>query len=420
MTDGSSDLIYFSVINETGSYNTTTSFLDLGEQDVSLQLLEYADQVSRVISICLFVIYFILVCIVRDLRNKNLFYLHHSNFVGFLFCLMCLVYFNNRHYEWSTWPMFDNLFCSISEFGWSILKYLRPYSVLTIAFYRFAAVYSNNTFRRINGSKFYLFLPVLFVWAVSLVLVLVTKLIFHTTHGSELCLDGYQGHQLAYLFTTCLLALFIPFVLILVIFVCIRYKLKQIALKSRSSNQTIALLVFNITNPAVLNSTTNSASGSTTVAPSAPAVRKKSTIGFNIGGSSSSPMNRYMKKYKELSKSKRFDKKLLVNNLCDFACISLSFLLSLEPVLSDEGLINSRYLDHFKIIVRILSVMSQSMISLVSVSLSPKINSDLGLLLTGCGGCYAKSNSSTDLSRPSATQRQRNSLNNLYNVNQSL
>ena len=119
--------------------------------------LKDVDYVVRVVSLLLFVIYFVLVLILRELRTKNLLYVHHANAIGFVFVLMYMVYFNATTPSTSN-PSVNVSLCKLTEFIWGILKYLRSYSILLIALYRFVAVKYVNVFKRINKSHISIFL----------------------------------------------------------------------------------------------------------------------------------------------------------------------------------------------------------------------------------------------------------------------
>jgi hypothetical protein len=197
---------------------------------LSLRVLSHIDFANRVISMIIFALYFVAIVVTKDLRTKKLLYVHHTNFIGFLLCLMYIFYTNETNPTLFSDPRFNQLLCSVSEFAWSMLKYLRPYSVLLIAIYRFIAVFSNGTFKRINNSAFYLALPIIIAWTVSLGLFLGTKFLFKTTHGYIFCMDGYNKefrNVLGYLIVSSALSFFIPLILVLTLYLQIRRKINN-------------------------------------------------------------------------------------------------------------------------------------------------------------------------------------------------
>lgn len=159
------------------------------QSDLFVTILTYVDYVNRILSMLIYITYAVFVVKYKFLRHKSLIYVHHSNLVGFLFCVMYIFYFG------SSLPATSNsyanlVFCVMSEIIWSLLKYLRSYSILLIALYRLLAVFFIQLFKFFNRSYWLLLMPILLSWIFSGVVFVATKYGFHTTYGSLYCIDG--------------------------------------------------------------------------------------------------------------------------------------------------------------------------------------------------------------------------------------
>ena len=191
--------------------------------------MNYIDLTVRCLSFSIFVMYFLLVIFLRELRRSNLFYVHHANFINMIYVLIYLSFFN------STVPtlgsaFWNDFFCRFVEILFGFLKFQRSYSVLLIAFYRVTAVYAINFHKKINKTNLNIMLPVLLSWILSLVLALATKFAFNTSYSSSLCVDGYSIYLfeiINYLATTSVVSITLPFVLTMVFYFMIKKKLEK-------------------------------------------------------------------------------------------------------------------------------------------------------------------------------------------------
>lgn len=198
-------------------------------------ILNVFDCITRVISFLVFLLYFFLFFISKEMRRTGLLYMHHANLASLFYLLMWLIYLFDLPSQ------LDLVYCLACEFVWSLLKYLRPYSVALMGAYRLTAVFSNRLFKRINASRTLLLAPIAFVWLVCISLALLAKHAFSTTH-SIMCFDGYSSNRMStvnYLIFTSVLALILPFCLILLIYMLIHYKLKRSMRKLNGFNKRI-------------------------------------------------------------------------------------------------------------------------------------------------------------------------------------
>ena len=195
------------LFNSTANNQSINKTLTVPSQPLFTIVLNQVDMVVRISACLIFISYFLMVFFMKDLRKSSLFYVHHANLVGFLFVLMYIFYFNSTQPSFDS-PYLNDLFCKMSEISWSMLKYLRTYSILLIAFQRFIAVYKSSLFKRISNSYLYFSMPIVCSWIISIILVVSTKLGFQTTYGTLYCIDGFSkdmDDQVRYLVVTTIL-----------------------------------------------------------------------------------------------------------------------------------------------------------------------------------------------------------------------
>lgn len=201
-----------------------------------IQVLNYVDLSIRTLGILVFLAYFLLTAIKNDLRNFKLLYVHHINFANFIYVLILVSYFNSTKPSLSS-AYLNELVCQVNEIIWPIVDYLRSFSVLLLAFYRFLAVYYSSTlFKYINQTRLRILVPVLFIWLIATALAFITKFSMNTTYGQPFCRDGFSKDfnvRIEYMAVTSTLNLAVPFTVTLVLYFLIRKKLK-----GKSNNQS--------------------------------------------------------------------------------------------------------------------------------------------------------------------------------------
>lgn len=160
------------------------------------------------------------------LRRKTQLYANHANAVSIIFITTTLISKYNPTLLYS-----NEAFCSIMEISWIFSKYIRMYSILLIAIYRFISVYNLSWFKAINRSYINLLIPIIVVWFLSISLPLASKYMFRTTTSPTLCLDGYSTSYnliLAYFVFNYTLMAFCPSLTILILYFLITNRLNSI------------------------------------------------------------------------------------------------------------------------------------------------------------------------------------------------
>ena len=211
--------------SDNDTFLNQTNSTDLPDtQIVSFVIvLSYVDLVVRVTACLIFVAYFLMVALLKDLRKSNLLYVHHGNLVGFFFIIMYMFYFNTTQPSFSS-AYLNDLYCKLSEISWSMLRYLRTYSILLIAVQRLIAVHFVRIFKKMSHSYVYMIIPIVFVWVFSIICVFSTKFGFQTTYGSLFCIDGYSNEiqsALGYLITSSITGIALPFLLTFILYIII-------------------------------------------------------------------------------------------------------------------------------------------------------------------------------------------------------
>lgn len=160
--------------------------------DWFLETMTIVDNAFRYAGLTINGLYFILVLLLKQLQKSTLLYVHHASFAN-SFMLVLLA-----GYIFGPAPHFANqtanlTLCYMSEFLWCFQYYLRTYSILLLAIYRYIAVYKVNLYKKLNSSMCYMLLPLVIIYATSIVFPVVSKFAFRTTYSPYLyCLDGYS------------------------------------------------------------------------------------------------------------------------------------------------------------------------------------------------------------------------------------
>ena len=313
-----------------------------------VNILTYIDYVNRCVSFLFFLIYFIILIAFKEMRTLNLLYVHHANIVGFFFVLMYMIYFNVTA-PTTTDPTLFQIECTITEVIWGVLKYLRAFSVLLIALYRFSAVFCIEFFKFVNKSYVHISVPIILVWILAIVLFASTKFALNTTYGSLFCIDGFSlstYDTVAYLIISAVFDLVVPYSAVTIIYILIKYKLNKITIKTRVDSKNGRVLSI--------------------VEPTLSQLVNSVVILDNM----SNQVNvEKRKKKKEMKKNKRFSSQLIAMNICYIGCFTMSFILSFRYVIDD---FNNKFY-YFRQVLRIFNVLFQALVPIVSLYFNPNI-----------------------------------------------
>jgi hypothetical protein len=177
---------------------------------------------------------------------------HHVNLVSLLFCAHYAFYINSKFSHFDS-PVVNDVLCKASEFTWMMLNFLRLYSLLALAVYRYIAVHHIQLFRKIK------LLGILMMigssWAASLVLSLVLKFSLSTTYSKWYCTDGFNENinmTIVYYALRTLLATVMPSCIIIALYKKILTKVR-VSMNSTLSDKRLTKINVN-TNRRLLRS----------------------------------------------------------------------------------------------------------------------------------------------------------------------
>lgn len=177
-----------SILNST-SNNTTKPNSKL------LVVFDNLNNIATCSSLAIHLFYFFIIAISKSLQKRTFFYTNHANIVSSFYLILSVGYIPSQYPNMGN-PTIDRLMCSISEILWIFTSYIRFYSILLIALYRFLSVFRLNWYKKINDSNFLLILPIVIIWLASIVLPVSAKFMFSTSVSPKLCLDGLSDSQL--------------------------------------------------------------------------------------------------------------------------------------------------------------------------------------------------------------------------------
>lgn len=247
--------------------NSSTS-----NSEILTYILNYGSIALNFLTLSLCLAYSLFIFIFKKLRKRQYLYMNHANLCGIVYAAMAAGYSINPYPNF-TQPELNLQICLMSEILWIFGKYIRMYSIILVAVYRFIAIFKFNWYRKLNTSYVYLCTPIVLVWLWSLVLPLASKYIFGTSinkNNSFYCLDGYSKSSkavLSYFFFNYTFMLFLPTAGIVFMYIRImqrlndtRFRLRKIRITNRiydicmlRSIQTAASMVLSSSNCAIRN-----------------------------------------------------------------------------------------------------------------------------------------------------------------------
>ncbi len=169
-----------SLLNQTYDSNIETPFIIL--------FFGYIDFLTRISFFIAHFVYFIIVCMIDELKKITYFQMHHINICGLFQSILYVSWLG------SVVPSLNNdtwnyIVCQISEFCSSVFKYSRSYSILVLAAYRLIAVYKLNEYKIISKSYKYTVLTGILVWLIPILIFFINK--YSTNSGpGYYCADG--------------------------------------------------------------------------------------------------------------------------------------------------------------------------------------------------------------------------------------
>jgi hypothetical protein len=213
--------------------NSTNSSTATVGQDNLLTVLTTLDFASRCYSVLFHFIFAIILIFSKKLHTRELLYVNHSTIVNSFYCLMFFFYMFSDRPNFPNETL-NNILCSMSEIAWPFSHFIRMYSILLIAVYRFLAVFKMHLYKKLNDSIVFLLLPIGLVWCISIGIPITLKNIFGTTSSRIFCSDGGANSQRTTIFYVSFHYFFVmitPSICIITIYALIVFKLNKLRKK---------------------------------------------------------------------------------------------------------------------------------------------------------------------------------------------
>jgi hypothetical protein len=217
---------------ENTNTTTTPSYMPDSTTRLIVDILFQIDTFICIYSASIHIFYFLLVFKIKELRNRNLFYVHNANLVSFLFNAHYLLYYNHLRPSFSDESV-NAFLCAASELLWAFSKNLRTYSVALIALHRLFAAFRPKLYSFLNSSLLNILTPLLLTYLWAIFLVLISKFSFNTSFGNLYCYDGYSANftdSVKYFVFNAAIGIALPTVFAIVAYVFISKRLKSMRL----------------------------------------------------------------------------------------------------------------------------------------------------------------------------------------------
>jgi len=206
------------VVNKTNITIITDSFVN------------YMDSIMRVVSLLVYIAYFISIAFIKSLQTRHLLFLHNVNLAGFIYILHYVAYISSQSPTTSDRHL-NEIMCYLSGMLWLIVNFSRTFSVLLVAAYRYCAVYHINFFKSFNKSRLQMLMSVLATWLFSIILSFILRYSFPTKYSVFYCFVGDSPHMdivISFMVTNCFLSIVVPTLITLVLYIRILQRIHQI------------------------------------------------------------------------------------------------------------------------------------------------------------------------------------------------
>lgn len=344
----------FENTNLSSLYNSTSS-----TAYPSTSILLYIDYVVRCVSLTIHLGYFIGAFTFKALRNIRNLFLHHINFISFLYCAHYCFYIGRYSFSDLASPVVNHVFCTLSEVAWISLKFLRVYSIVLLAFYRYMAVYKGSLFKKLNANLSYMVAIIIALWLASIGIALVLKYGLNIPYIEFYCLEGfspYVANNIAYWTITIVLVLIIPTTLVVIAYSFIIYKTRK--LKSRMKR-------INNANRSTLTRTAKIKKACRTLMRQQESSGTITSRQFRSERNSSSVAVQILRRRRQ----SQIARQIIILNLTSFLGTVLSILVNTHIRISEAN-IELKYIDgleNMRQIFRIIFLTSQATIPVVSM-----------------------------------------------------
>ena len=221
--------------NNSSSSNATNAAAYDAFFDISIKI----DIGFRCSAVFIHFLFLVVLIFSPSLHKKTFLFANHATLVNSFYALSMFSYIWNDHPSFPSATLNDIL-CSISEIAWIFSSYIRAYSMLLLAIYRYLATFKINWFKKLNESNLYLWSLIVLVWLLSFALPLISKYSLGTRSSFVFCLDGWSTSSLnmiIYSIYTNITLILIPTICVIVIYVKISRKLNNLAANTSNNKE---------------------------------------------------------------------------------------------------------------------------------------------------------------------------------------
>ncbi len=324
---------------------------------VTSAFVNYLDNVMRVCSLIVYTVYFISIAFIKSLRTRHLIFLHHVNLSGFIYTLHYVCYLTTQSPKFAD-PKINEILCYVSGQIWLIVNFLRTYSVLLLAAYRYTAVYHINFFKNFTNSRLQMAMSILATWLFSITVSFILKHSFTTNYSVFFCFVGdspYMSIVISFLVTNVFLSTILPILLTVFLYVRILQKIKLITKNLSKANATIS------------NKSTISSKALNKVLPKI----RQSNSTSDMAGSSSGTGYRKESTNRQKTLALQFVLINAINILGSIFSILINISLNLATSGTGQSLSSLEYFQYLRPIFRFIFILIQTMIPPLSLMNRP-------------------------------------------------
>ena len=336
-----------------------------------LKLNYYVAQKCMCVFVHLF--YFWLIYKIVELRKLTLLYVHHCNFVSFLFNFHYIIYYHYIHPYFDD-PKWIDITCTISEVFWAMLKLLRTYSILLIAVYRAVAVFKVNLYKKMNSSWVYIMIPLGVDYLICALIYLATKYGYQTKYGYLYCFDGFSPifyNSISYFGMNALIGILLPVIASVVLYHVIQAKLNKLSRKvgtngsSSSKRARVGTSAMQASHHRIERSEASSAT--TNTMHHSVSVSYVNTISLKPNGDESRQVSSSTKK--DYSRQRNLAKQFLIMDICEIASSIMVIGLGMRYLIPNLN----EYYNIARFLLRSFNLLFQSLVPVAAMYYNPDI-----------------------------------------------
>jgi len=336
-------------------------------------LVNYLDNIMRVLSLIVYIIYFLLIPFIKSLRTRHLFFLHNVNVAGFIYTLHYVCYLTSQSPTFAD-PKLNEILCYLSGMLWLIVNFLRTYSVLLLAVYRYTAVYHINFFKSFTNSRLQMCLSIVFIWMFSITLSLILRYSFRTNYSVFFCFIGdspYLSIVIAFMVTNVFLSIVLPTLLTVFLYVRILQKIRQLTKNLATSEKVTSNNKSSLSGRFFKKIMPKKISSQNGVKPTNQTSNSMSDLAASCSGTGTGPG--YRKESKSRQKSLAFQFLLIngVNILGSVFSVLINISLNLATTGTGESLGSLEQFQYLRPIFRVIFILIQTSIPPLSLMNRP-------------------------------------------------